>query len=202
MIELLTEQIEIPDTGVRIRLLPLGELLSLISGLKYYTEQLYESEKVSVQQFIKSAKKLKSFIHEIIKKASNIKRPRYKHYFIVEMILKINLGKEYTCEQTETSDSFEAIYRLIDLIASEYGWTDRYILSSLTLDKAQKLALLIRERKEKEDALRILGMAHAFHSPDGEYVKTLYQQLSGKKRKKIVNVKEYLENLKKEQTNG
>ena len=200
MKEYVTRFIQIKNSGVRIRLLTLGELLNVLNGLDHHIKWLDETDNIVNFEALRKTRKLKKYAKNVIRYATNVKRPKVKHLFLINLIISFNLGNE-TPDNLKVKPNQEYksnVFELVDLIASEYGWTDKYILDNVTFEQAKIYAKIIQERKEKEFAKNVITTAFAMHDPEGDVVKNAVQIVTGKKRKHVSNVKTYINKLKNE----
>lgn len=202
MKELITNYIQLANSGVRIRFLTLGELLNLMYGLDEHLKWLDETDNLATYEAFKNTRKLKKYAKKVLKYATNVKRPKVKHFFLIDVIVNVNLGIEQNEEAPADKSSKTNVFKLVDLLASEYGWTDKYILNNITFEQAKIYAEIIHQRNEKAFAKKVIAVAYAMHDPEGDVVKNAVKIFTGKSRKHVRNVRDYIEKLREEQTNG
>ncbi len=192
MIQLITRYIKIKNSNIKIRILPLSELVTLLYILDNET-RLKNGDNI-----LKISKRFYKTGKHIIKKCTNVKRPKKKHLFLLDLILKVNLDTVKKTGQKNVKTSKDSIFSLIDILAYEYSWTEKYILENITLEKAYEYVNCIQKRKNAELAKNVISLAHAVHDPSGEYIKSLYGILNNEKRVHYNNAAEYKKNLKGE----
>ncbi len=189
MKKLVTRFVKIKGSGIKIRVLPLRELISL---LLVFDDM---SNNMDFNNLYNTGKRVYKTIKSIIKKATNLKRVREKHFFIIDLILKVNLPDDKQRENKRAKHGVNTIFSLIDLLASEYSWTEKYILDEITLEKAEMYSRLISIRKKRETADKTTILCNAVHNPNGSLIKSLYKKANCITSKHFDNVNEYINML-------